>query len=71
MESKKFLLAVLSMIITFIIIICTFTINVISMIYGWGIQPKSWLIIICAFISQTFLFTLNSTISYLIKNEKN
>lgn len=51
--------------------ICSFTIGIMSMIYGWGIQPKNWLVIVCAFVSQTFLFTLNSTISCLIKNEKN
>ena len=36
--------------VTFLILLLTTIVSVCSMIYGWGLEPENWVIIIGAFI---------------------
>ena len=50
--------------ITILTFVITFPIGVLSMIYGWGVAPENWIVI----ISLAFIQTLIVVISQQIKD---
>lgn len=54
---------VAKLIVGFFSILFTFAVSVLIMIYGWGLEPKNWLVIVVGNIFMIFVGMLSALFS--------